>query len=122
MKGLLEGDFEQRAEAYADQGELHTAIQVYQEAVGNKANGAGLHYNLGRAYQLLGEYPLAVESFLTAIRMDRAFMQPYINLGGVYYQMNRHAEAEEVWRQALRLQPENQTVQDNLDILKRESQ
>ena len=49
-------------------------------------------------------------------------MQPYINLGGVYYQMNRHAEAEEVWRQALRLQPENQTVQDNLDILKRESQ
>ena len=108
--------------AYADQGELHTAIQVYQEAVGNKANGAGLHYNLGRAYQLLGEYPLAVESFLTAIRMDRAFMQPYINLGGVYYQMNRHAEAEEVWRQALRLQPENQTVQDNLDILKRESQ
>ena len=108
--------------AYTEQGDLHAAIRIFQEAVANKAVDAGLHYNLGRTYQLLDEHPLAVQSFLTAIQMNRAFIKPYINLGGTYFQTNRYSEAEEIWRRALELEPDNQTVRDNLEILKRDFQ
>ncbi len=105
---------------YTEQEALHTAIETFQEAISRGAADTGLHFNLGRAYQLLGEYPLAVQSFQTAIQMDRAFTKAYINLGGVYYQTGRYSEAGEIWETALRLAPDNQTVRENLDILRRE--
>lgn len=84
------------ATVYLEKGNLSAAVRIFQETIARGTDRAGLHYNLGRAYQLLGEYPLGVRSFLTIIRMGRRFIKPFINPGGVYFQTNRYSEARDI--------------------------
>ena len=103
--------------AYTVQGRLKQALATFETALDRGVDSASLRYNQGRAYQLQGEYEKAVEAYEAAIQMRPGFIQAYVNLGGVFYLSKRTADAERIWKQALKLDPQNGTLLKNLRAL-----
>jgi len=62
-----------------------------------------VHYYLGMAYVKKGNYEAAQEQFLQDIALEPDVVFNYDELGNVYFQMNKDAEAEKAFRHALQL-------------------
>ncbi len=73
--------------------------------------------SLGWVEFRLGNYPAALQHLQKAYQ-DRPDPEIAAHLGEVLWQMNRQDEARAVWREGVKLAPNNETLQDTLQRLK----
>lgn len=102
-------------------GQLEEAIKLYDQALGRNSDGT---YNLlpNSAYILdlkgyslfrLKRYDEAVTILFTAMKADPNFAWIYFDLARVYCAIGKSYEASEAIRQAIKLQPNIQTIMQN---------
>jgi len=79
---------------------LEKALQIYP-------NLPAAHYNLGLCYAKLREYDKAAVQFQAAAQGDAKLVEPWVNLGSVYFLQKRYSDGESAARRALDLDPLN---------------
>ncbi|PIR52379.1 hypothetical protein COU77_00680, partial [Candidatus Peregrinibacteria bacterium CG10_big_fil_rev_8_21_14_0_10_49_16] len=67
------------------------------------------HNNMGNVYRLRGEYERAIEEYEKAIAI-RPYSKIFANLGATYRRLRRYSDAERVYDEALRQNPDNAEV------------
>ena len=99
-------------EAFNNLGSLYLAKKEYLQAKNTLLKGIEnplylyperLQNNLGLAYMGLGESELAVSAFESAIKMNKDFYLPYLNLGRFFFEQESIEKAEPLLRAAVRL-------------------
>lgn len=102
------------AEIYLSSGQLNEAIQQYSKVI--DINPQAHHFNnLGLAYELKGEYTLAYQAFLNAIKYAPKNTSVIINLADTLQLLNKKDEAQEYYQKVLTLN-KNKTDDDSLLI------
>jgi tetratricopeptide (TPR) repeat protein len=72
------------------------------------------HDNLGRIYESQGKSDLALEQYREALRQDKKHLPSLLLLGDLLYRASDYAGAEETYAKALKLDPKNGDVLNNL--------
>src|SRR5262249_4921153 len=101
------------------QGRYDEAIRHYTETIPQRAvpgdTAAKMHNNLGAAYLKKGMYDAATPEFRRAIDIDPEYIEPYYNLGLVLMAFGHRAEAVEVLRRGLAVNPHHPALRRQLD-------
>ena len=103
---------------YDRQGKYPQAIAAYQQALKLTPDNSEVYSNLGSAYVDQGDakaLPLAEEALKKSIALSPAY-PAFANLGMVYMQERRYAEAASATEQALKLNGNDYMVWNNLMI------
>jgi len=84
------------------------AISYYQNALNVDPNNVEIHYNLGKLYQDLEQYPEAEQEYKTAIQIDPKHIPSLNNLGFMYLgdPFNKYADAAKLFTQAIQENPD----------------
>jgi tetratricopeptide (TPR) repeat protein len=102
------------------QGRYDEAIRHYTEIIAQRAvpgdTAARMHNNLGAAYANKGMYDAAAGEFRRAIDIDPEYIDPYNNLGLVLMASGHRAEAVEVLRRGLAVNPHHPALRRLLDL------
>jgi len=72
------------------------------------------HDNLGRIYESQGKFDLALEQYREALRKDKNHLPSLLLLGDVLYRTNDYPGAESAYTKALKLDPKNGDVLNDL--------
>ncbi len=72
------------------------------------------HDNLGRIYESQGKFDLASGQYQEALKKDPKHVPSLLLLGDLSYRMKDYAEAESAYTKALKLDPKNADVRNNL--------
>lgn len=72
------------------------------------------HNDLGVAYEEKGDFDLAGKEYEKAIRKNRDWVIPYLNLGHVYYRQDKLDQAERALREGLRVKGDHPDLLNNL--------
>jgi Tfp pilus assembly protein PilF len=72
------------------------------------------HNDLGVAYEQKGDFDLAGKEFEKAIKKNKDWVIPYLNLGHLYYRQNKLDQAEATLREGLRLKGDHPDLLNNL--------
>ena len=100
-------------------GDLSAAGQAAER--GLEENGAlpQLHKNLGDALYGAGRYDEALEAYQRAIKLNPALGDDvYCKLGNIRYKWQDRDQAMAYWERALALNPDNQSLRANLDLVR----
>jgi superkiller protein 3 len=103
----------ENAKAWYGKGCAHAEIEQYQEAIDahrQSARFAGDRaalplYNMGIAYQELGDIPAAIRCYRDAVEADPGMADAWINLGRIRDDAGQHLEAIEHYDTALAVEP-----------------
>ena len=82
------------------------AIETYKKAIELRPTYPLPRLNLSTRYLIRKEYKLAEQYGLESISLDTLYPALYPNLGGIYQQLNRPADAEWMYLRALKLNPD----------------
>jgi Tfp pilus assembly protein PilF len=72
------------------------------------------HNDLGVAYEEKGDYALAGKEYEKAIKKNRDWVIPYLNLGHLYYRQDKLDQAERALREGLRVKGDHPDLLNNL--------
>jgi Tfp pilus assembly protein PilF len=72
------------------------------------------HNDLGVAYEEKGDFDLAGKEYEKAIKKNRDWVIPYLNLGHLYYRQDKLDQAEEALRDGLRVKGDHPDLLNNL--------
>ncbi len=72
-----------------DRGNLATALERFQAAVGLDPRNAKAHFNLGDAYEATGDFEQAIVQYRRALELDDKLAPAYNNLGRLYLRDRR---------------------------------
>ena len=72
------------------------------------------HDKLGRIYESQGKFDLAAQQYEAAIKQDPKSVSSYLLLGDLSYRTKNYPEAESAYRKAIKLQPDNGDIYNNL--------
>jgi len=72
------------------------------------------HNDLGVAYEEKGDFALAGKEYEKAIKKNRDWVIPYLNLGHLYYRQDKLDQAERVLREGLRVKGDHPDLLNNL--------
>jgi tetratricopeptide (TPR) repeat protein len=100
----------------AEQGRLHEALPLLQQAVRQQPHSALAHQNLGVALAQAGRREEAVAALQEALRLRPDYADACFNLGNVLREMGRLDEALERFRQAVALRPDHASAHNNLGL------
>jgi Ca-activated chloride channel family protein len=103
--------------AYSD-GRYEAALRAYQGAQVDAPEDPEGYYNAAAAYFQMSELERAAAALDQALlAADDTLMQSaYYNLGNVYFEMRLYGDAIEVYREALRLNPNDVDARYNLEL------
>src|ERR1700689_2177322 len=93
------------ADKYFKAQRFREALDQFREYLWFKPNDPAAHRNGGVAHCDLGEFSLAVEPFLRAVRLGGENIEVYHRLGFVYGELERHEDAARAFQNAIRLDP-----------------
>ena len=102
---------------YAQQGDVAHASEFLLKALELRPGYPEALNNLGVLYVRSEKYVEAEEQFKTAIRVAPAFDQSYLNLARLYALRNEKEQARNVLLDLLRVQPENPSAKQALELL-----
>jgi Tfp pilus assembly protein PilF len=72
------------------------------------------HNDLGVAYEEKGDFALAGKEYEKAIKKNRDWVIPYLNLGHLYYRQDKLDQAERALRDGLRVKGDHPDLLNNL--------
>jgi len=72
------------------------------------------HNDLGVAYEEKGDFDLAGKEYEKAIKKNREWVIPYLNLGHLYYRQDKLDQAERALREGLRVKGDHPDLLNNL--------
>ncbi len=72
------------------------------------------HNNLGKIYESQEKPDLAAQQYREAIAKDDKYVPSLLLLGDLSYRTKNYSEAESLYKKAIRLQPENGDIYNNL--------
>jgi Tfp pilus assembly protein PilF len=72
------------------------------------------HNDLGVAYEEKGDFALAEKEYEKAIKKNREWVIPYLNLGHLYYRQDKLDQAERALREGLRVKGDHPDLLNNL--------
>lgn len=99
---------------YEIKGDLNEAISCYQRSLFLAPRYAQAHNNLGGLLVCLERYDQAIEEFQAALEIYPDYVPALCNLGQAYYKKGDAAKALKLWREALRLNPNNPLAESYL--------
>ena len=105
-----------------DWGLAYDCLHKPDEALAKLRQAAALHPNahiysqIGMVYGKQGKNAEALEALQTAVQLNPAFEMSYVYRGGVHLAMNDPATAEADFRQAMAINPQNQSARDGLSM------
>ena len=109
------------ADAHYNLGVAYNNLGQHKEAIRIKPDDAKAHNNLGVAYNNLGQYQEAIASYKEAIRIKPDNATAHNNLGWVYKNMDRNDEAIASYKEALRINPDLTIARNNLNKLEQKT-
>jgi Flp pilus assembly protein TadD len=72
------------------------------------------HNDLGVAYEEKGDFGLAEKEYAKALKKNREWVIPYLNLGHLYYRQDKLDRAEHILREGLRAKGDHPDLLNNL--------
>jgi tetratricopeptide (TPR) repeat protein len=72
------------------------------------------HNNLGRIYESQQQFDQAMQQYHAALKKDQNFVPSLLLLGDLSYRLKKYTEAESAYKKAIKLQPENGDIYNNL--------
>jgi Flp pilus assembly protein TadD len=72
------------------------------------------HNDLGVAYEQKGDFDLAAKEYEKAIKKNKEWVIPYLNLGHLYYRQDKLDRAESILRDGLRAKGDHPDLLNNL--------
>ncbi len=72
------------------------------------------HNDLGVAYEEKGDFDLAGKEYEKAIKKNREWVIPYLNLGHLYYRQDELDQAERALREGMRVKGDHPELLNNL--------
>jgi len=72
------------------------------------------HNDLGVAYEEKGDFALAGKEYEKAIKKNREWVIPYLNLGHLYFRQDKLDQAERALREGLRVKGDHPDLLNNL--------
>lgn len=96
---------------------LLSACSTPRIVVLNDPLSAREHVDLGLAYEHKGLLELAQKEYLKAADIEGSWAVPYFNLGNVAHRQKDLETAESCYRRALKLDPANPDIMNNLAIV-----
>jgi Tfp pilus assembly protein PilF len=72
------------------------------------------HNDLGVAYEQKGEFDLAGKEFEKAIKINKDWVIPYLNLAHLYYRQDKLDQSEATLREGLRIKGDHPDLLNNL--------
>jgi len=92
---------------YFDDSKYEKAIEQFTDAIHlNHSQLTEVYRQRAEAYYWLGEYPLAIEGFTEAIRLEPEAGEVYSQRGVVYFRLGEYQRAIEDYDEAIRFDPE----------------
>ena len=95
------------------------AIRAFQKALALDPKLLPAYNNLGSALGDKGLYAEAAVYFNRAINIDRKYVPAYNGLGITYARLKKINDAKRIWEEALKINPEDPAVRENLEKLKK---
>ena len=95
------------------------AIRAFQKALALDPKLLPAYNNLGSALGDKGLYAEAAVYFNRAINIDRKYVPAYNGLGITYARLKKINDAKRIWEEALKIDPEDPAVRENLEKLKK---
>ncbi|HKV52335.1 MAG TPA: DUF4388 domain-containing protein [Gemmatimonadaceae bacterium] len=100
-------------------GDLAAACQAAERGLTENGALPQLHKNLGDALYGAGRYTEALEAYQRAIKLNPALGDDvYCKLGNIRYKWQEKDQAMAYWERALALNPDNQSLRANLDLVR----
>lgn len=103
--------------AYADMGDIKSAMNLYEEAIKIDNFYAEPHINLGLMYQNMGQDEVALEHYKRALEIGEGHPELFNNLGILNMKHHAFVEAENCFKQALQLRPYHSSALFNMGNL-----
>lgn len=100
--------------SYYDLGQPDKSEKCGLRAVELDSTFSLAHYNLGYVYMRKKEYAKAVHSFQKSIESDTSYAIAYFNLGLSYYHNANYIQAEKIWEEYHKRNPNDLDVLQNL--------
>jgi len=72
------------------------------------------HNNLGRIYESQQQFDQAMQQYQAALKKDSNFVPSLLLFGDLSYRLKKYAEAESAYKKAIKLQPGNGDIYNNL--------
>ncbi|MED6170528.1 hypothetical protein PIB30_031870 [Stylosanthes scabra] len=95
----------------------HDAIELYNCAIVVHEKSAVYYCNRAAAYTEIKKYAEAIQDCYRSIEIDPNYSKAYSRLGLVYYAQGNYRDAiDKGFRKALQLDPNNQTVKENIRV------
>ncbi|XP_014207659.1 small glutamine-rich tetratricopeptide repeat-containing protein beta isoform X2 [Copidosoma floridanum] len=95
---------------------FHEALIKYTKAIELDAKNAVFYCNRAAVHSKLGNHYQAIKDCQTALSIDSSYSKAYGRLGLAYSSLNKFKEAKECYEKALKLEPDNESLKNNLQI------
>jgi len=104
------------------QGQYDEALSAYQKAQAEQPDLAELHYNVGNTLHRKEDYQSAAAETLQGLSKADPDLraQAYYNLGNSFYRQGQFAEAIAAYKEALKLNPDDQDAKHNLELARQQ--
>ncbi|MDY6862637.1 MAG: tetratricopeptide repeat protein [Thermodesulfobacteriota bacterium] len=89
-------------------------LVFWLDAVKKNPYSPRTHYNLGNAYNDLGEYDKAIEQFMTTVKIYPVFYEAFNNLGVVYYKKGDYQNSIYYFNKGLEINPNFPKAHNNI--------
>ena len=99
---------------YKEVGLINQSIKALKNAIALEPSLSKAHHDLGIVYASEGRFDEAIEEIETAISLHKYEPDYYYNLGIIYEYLNETEKAQENFREALRLEPDNERVKGKI--------
>jgi Ca-activated chloride channel family protein len=101
-----------------NQGKYDEALSTYQEAQVEQPDLAELYYNVGNTFHRKEDYQDAVTEMLQGLSKADPDLRAraYYNLGNSFYRQGQFVEAIAAYKEALKLNPDDQDAKHNLEL------
>jgi len=104
-------------EIYLNRGEDERALQVVDGALELAPDNPGLHYLRGVVFEEMERWDEALAEFELVLELDPKAGGVYLRMGRIYRQLGDVERAEEMFRKALEIYPENEQAREELESL-----
>lgn len=95
---------------------LDEALLKYTKAIELDGKNPVFYCNRAAVYSKLGNHQQAIKDCNAALSIDSSYCKAYSRLGLAYSSLNRFKEAKECYEKALELDPDNESLKNNLLI------